>query len=359
MGMSVVEGRRLARRWGCAWKRWLGSTLPLSLALLALTSCGDLPEPLLCQGITCSHHGRCVIDRVEVSCECEDGFREGSDLTCLPDEVEVGRWVLVERPVIGVFVIGSPSEEVGRQDDEDRHSVTFSRDFVVLEQEVTLEIYLEEMGSIPPGSELDPDNSEDLQRPIDHLSWHEAAAFCNRLSNRRSLQRCYLCAGEGDSLSCELDPAFETPQSCLGYRLPTESEWEVAARAGTSTATPGGDLDERHLGCEDNPVLGEVAAFCGNARMSRPVERGSPSAWGLYDMLGNVSEWCHDWYDRYPQSDEVVDPFGPSAGGERVFRGGSYDDRAADVRTARRFHISPQERRSTVGFRPVRSVVER
>lgn len=333
-----------------------------AMVVLLSSACSDPPRPHLCEGITCSHHGRCIVDRVNASCECDDGFVEGDLLTCVPEDGE--GWIFIESTTVSeTFSMGSPSDEIGRGDDEMRHSVTLTHDFVIRDTEVTFGEFRELMNYVPSGSSLDPLDEADLVRPVDWVSWHEAAAYCNALSDSRFLPRCYLCDLEGDAVICDLETAHTLPQECRGYRLPTEAEWEYAARAETMEATYAGDLDAEQLGCEANAVLNGIAAFCGNADQTRAVSQGEANDWGveggLYDMLGNVSEWCHDWYDEYPAG-TALDPWGPAEPpdgvSERVFRGGAFSDVAEDVRAARRFHAPPEQIGPGIGLRPVRTL---
>jgi len=127
------------------------------------------------------------------------------------------------------------------------------------------------------------------------------------------------------------------------YRLPTEAEWEYAARAGTTGARYG-ELDT-------------IAWWKGNAgKQTHPVKQKAPNAWGLYDMLGNVWEWCSDWYDDYPTG-SVTDPTGPVSGSQRVLRGGSYQSISGGPRSADRSRDGPGAGGNDLGFRPALSSV--
>jgi formylglycine-generating enzyme required for sulfatase activity len=184
------------------------------------------------------------------------------------------------------------------------------------------------------------------------VTWHEAALFCNMLSGNDQLPECYACDGQ----VCQPSDEYATPSDCPGYRLPTEAEWEYAARATTSDATYRGDIASGDLECaETNPVLDGIAWYCGNSSGStHQVASGEANVWGLYDMLGNVSEWCQDWFTDTP--DELTtDPWGPPNGAQRVIRGGAWSDDARDQRAASRRGLVPS-RRDFVGVRPVRSV---
>ena len=140
------------------------------------------------------------------------------------------------------------------------------------------------------------------------------------------------------------------------YRLPTEAEWEYACRAGSDTALANGDL--LSLYCEPDPNLEEMAWYCGNSgRRLHPVGQKRPNAWGLYDMHGNVAEWCQDWYGAYPATPET-DPPGANSGPGRVVRGGSWFSSAKNCRSAARFYWPPHSQ-SQLDFLGVRLVRER
>ncbi len=168
--------------------------------------------------------------------------------------------------------------------------------------------------------------------PVETVSWVDAIQFCNRLSDKSGLRRCY----NGTSWS----------QNCTGYRLPTEAEWEYAARAGSTTRFAGGESDS---------ALDSMGWYDENSGMkTHPVGRKRANTWGLYDMHGNVWEWVWDRYGYYP-SGSVTDPVGPAGGSSRVFRGGNWSNDAGRCRSARRLYYAPSDRSSGVGFRLVRA----
>jgi formylglycine-generating enzyme required for sulfatase activity len=164
------------------------------------------------------------------------------------------------------------------------------------------------------------DARKDADLPVANVGWEDAATFCSRLS----------------SLPAER-------QAGRVYRLPTEAEWEYACRAGTATEYSFGD---------DESLLGDFAWYSGNSGShTRPVGQKKPNAWGLYDMHGNVWEWCSDWYGDYATG-AVRDPKGPASGSYRVLRGGSWNRTARSCRSASRSWDFPSNRSSSYfGFR--------
>jgi formylglycine-generating enzyme required for sulfatase activity len=172
-------------------------------------------------------------------------------------------------------------------------------------------------------------------RPVNQVSWYDAVEFCNELSRRAGLAVCYRIDGE--------DVAWIGDE---GYRLLTETEWEYACRAGSEGRWCFGD---------DEELLAEHGWYEANADEPQPVGRKLANAWGLYDMHGNVWEWCWDWYGRY--SDGVLkNPRGPAAGNKRVVRGGSFVRRPLYLRSASRRGLRPRLKLAYYGFRCARDV---
>ena len=246
-----------------------------------------------------------------------------------------GEWVRIKA---GSFTMGSPSNERGRDDDERQHRVTITRDFEIQTTEVTQGQFQDVMGYNPSRF-----TSCGRECPVEQVSWDEAAAYCNALSERASLGQCYGCNGSGRDVTCSPSSRYSLPYVCPGYRLPTEAEWEYAARAGTTGSRYGN--------------LNAVAWYSDNSESTtHRVGQKRASVWGLYDMLGNVLEWCHDWYgDDYP-SGSVTDPTGSASGSRRVFRGGSWGNLARGTRAAYRSRNTPGYRHYYLGFRPSRSL---
>ena len=216
----------------------------------------------------------------------------------------------------GRFQMGSPSSEEGRSSDETPHKVVLSRGFFMAETECTQA----QWESVMRGN---PSNFKGSDRPVEQVSWEEAVEYCRKLTAK---QRAEGILPEG-----------------WEWRLPTEAEWEYAARAGTT-----------------GPRYGELDAIAWYAKNSddqtHPVGQKAANAWGLYDMLGNVWEWCADWRGDYPTG-SVTDPTGPSSGSGRVNRGGGWYFVAEGARSAFRSGDSPGSRFFSLGFRPALSSV--
>jgi len=214
----------------------------------------------------------------------------------------------------GTFMMGSPESEEGHEEDEVRHEVTISQDYYLGVYEVTQAQYEKVMGRNPSyyqGAKVDNQNAE---LPVDSVSWDEAVEFCKKLS--------------------ELP---EEKKAGRVYRLPTEAEWEYACRA-TSEMVYSFD-DERGL-------LPEYGWFDRNGSdRTHTVGLLEPNRWGLYDMHGNVWEWCSDWYGEYPAG-AVIDPSGQKESG-----GGSWNNTAESCRSANRFRDGPLDRYRLLGFR--------
>lgn len=163
----------------------------------------------------------------------------------------------------------------------------------------------------------DPSHFKNPQKPLDQINWTDATMYCNERSRAEGLEPCY----DEKTWDCNF--------AASGYRLPTEAEWEYACRAGTNSKYSFGNTVQK---------LKDHAWFIENSSKStQPVGRKQPNPWGLYDMYGNVSEWCNDFYakDYYKQSPEK-DPKGPPKGRERVLRGGAWNSSANSCRSAYR-----------------------
>jgi formylglycine-generating enzyme required for sulfatase activity len=229
----------------------------------------------------------------------------------------------------GTFLMGSPDADKDADPDEKpRHRVRITRPFYLGTTEVTQGQYRAVTGENPSHFK----GSDDL--PVENVSWNDAIAYCNKLSELEGLKPYY-----------QFGPGV--PSGGDGYRLPTEAEWEYACRAGSTTRYSFGD---------DAASLGEYAWFDGNSgEKTHPVGQKRPNAWGLYDMHGNVWEWCRDGWDAdYYKNSPVADPLGPSQAAFRVIRGGGWNFNPRHARSANRDWITPGLRYDFLGFRLAR-----
>jgi len=214
----------------------------------------------------------------------------------------------------GTFTIGSPTSETDRYEDEKQVDVTLTEGFYLQTTEVTQWQWRAVMGKNPSFFQDCGDNC-----PVEHVSWNDVQEFIHQLNLK-----------EGVDI----------------YRLPTEAEWEYACRAGSKKRFCYGDDEQR---------LREYAWFAENSEgRTHPVGQKKPNAWGLYDMHGNVWEWCQDWYGEYPGK-AVIDPKGPSKGPKRVNRGASVVNASWNVRNALRTSDPPDFNGGLTGFRIVKA----
>jgi len=245
----------------------------------------------------------------------------------------------------GTFTMGSPTSEANRYDDETQHQVTISKGFYMGKYEVTQEQYQAVIGVNPSYFSSDPASGEvQAKRPVENVTWYDAVEFCNKLSERESLTSVYTITGRTPATGYPITSATVTVNwNASGYRLPTEAEWEYACRAGTTTAYNTG-----------NTISDSTGWYSSNSN-SRTHEVGKkpPNAWGLYDMHGNVYEWCWDWYGTYA-SGAQTDPRGADSGSHRVHRGGSWLSFGPVIRSACRVSSNPYGRYYGYGFRLLR-----
>lgn len=244
-------------------------------------------------------------------------------LTPLP-----GKFCMVPK---GTFTMGSPAGEAGRSSDEVQHMVTLSSDFLMAETEVTQRQYQNVMG-------FNPSLFQGDERPVEQVSWLDAVAYCNELSKKENLEPCYQINGG--------TVGWKDGVKCTGYRLPTEAEWEYAARAPATTRYAGSDN------------VDEVAWYSSNSvNTTHPVKTKKANDRGLYDLSGNVWEWVWDWYLVNYESLPSVDPIGPGNATWRVIRGGSWGGSGeAYVRVADRGADEPAMRNPNWGIRLARSL---
>jgi formylglycine-generating enzyme required for sulfatase activity len=248
----------------------------------------------------------------------------------------------------GSFQMGTVSG--GYSDEQPVHTVTLTG-FYMGKYEVTQAQYQAVMGTNPSQTYGVGDNY-----PVYYVSWYDALVFCNKLSMMEGLTPAYRINNSTDPAAWGNVPtsnatdavwdAVTIDSGSTGYRLPTEAQWEYAAKGGNGS--PG---NYTYAGSN---TVGDVAWYLGNSR-SRTHEVGTKAANGLgiYDMSGNVMEWCWDWYGTYPSTAQT-DPLGASSGSDRVGRGGDLNKFAGLVRSAIRYDERPNSRPSYIGFRLVR-----
>ena len=275
--------------------------LLLAVLLVAMTGCGPDTKP---------EDQPASPEETGSSPETPNGSDEPSTKAGVPAANSIGmRFVPIPA---GTFTMGDA-------DNGPTHKVTLTKPFELGQHEVTQEQYEQVMGKTPS-------MFKGRQNPVDRVSWDDAVEFCRKLSE---------LPGEKSAGSA--------------YRLPTEAEWEYACRAGTKTEYSFGDSDSE---------LGDYAWYNKNSGGTpHPVGQKKPNAWGLYDMHGNVWEWCQDWYGKYP-SGSTTDPTGAASGSLRVPRGGSWSSTARSARSAYRRRFSPDSRVGYVGFRVLRSSIK-
>jgi formylglycine-generating enzyme required for sulfatase activity len=216
----------------------------------------------------------------------------------------------------GTFTMGSDKKELERHGDEDPvRQVTISKDYYIGQYEVKQEQWVAMMGENPS---IFTDKPEWRVHPVDNVSWNDCKIFIEKLN------------------------ALEVGT----FRLPTEAEWEYACRAGTTTRFYWGeDPDNRDL--HDN-----AWGFSRAEGRSHPVGLKMPNPWGLYDMSGNVWEWCSDWRKAYSAAD-TLNPTGPPEGTRKIYRGGSWFNEPAALRSANRHGHPPETRGTNSGLRLV------
>jgi formylglycine-generating enzyme required for sulfatase activity len=245
----------------------------------------------------------------------------------------------------GTFLMGSPADEAERDEVEIQHEVTISKPFYLGVYEVTQREFNQLMAAtVKRGAIFDTKRGGGPDFPMENITWGEAVAFCNTLSGLP-----------------------EEKKAGRRYRLPTEAEWEYACRAGTTTPFASGKaFSSKEANCNGNYPYGgaDKGPF-----LSQTAKVGSyaPNAWGLYDMHGNVAEWCADFYDKdYYRKSPKADPRGPEKGVVstdyqdfyRVIRGGCWLDEARGCRSAYRFRAMPHDPYRLIGFRVVCEVAK-
>ena len=247
-------------------------------------------------------------------------------------------------------MMGSPANEPGRSSNEVLRQVTVSS-FYMGKHEVTQAEYQELMGT-------NPSYFKGPNLPVERISWFDAIEYCNKLSEKEGLIPAYTID------KSQNDPANRNTggirwiltwnRNANGYRLPTEAEWEYACRAGTTTPfNTGNNITSSQANYDGNRPYNNNAKGA-NLQKTTPAGTFSPNSFGLYDIHGNVGEWCWDWNGEYFREPEA-DPLGAVSGVYRVFRGGSWNSSGQFVRSACRSGFAPSNGGYYLGFRLVRN----
>jgi formylglycine-generating enzyme required for sulfatase activity len=215
-------------------------------------------------------------------------------------------------------------------DEEPVHSVTLKR-FCIGKFEVTQKEWKEVM-------ENNPSLFKHENHPVENVTWYDTVEYCNKRSQMEGFTPCY--SGSGDEITCNFDAD--------GFRLPTEAEWEYACRGGTQS--------QNYIFSGSNNA-DEVAWYENNSMEPHPVGQKKPNEIGIYDMSGNIWEWCWDWYDKdYYKNSPLTNPRGPSTGKNRSYRSGGSGGRIHWLRSTGRYNITPSFKRYNMGFRVVKNV---
>ena len=251
-----------------------------------------------------------------------------------PENTVINSMVLIPA---GTFQMGNTGAYSGFDSEKPVHTVIMSKAFYMSKCEVTQSQYQAVM-------DTNPSYFKGENLPVETVSWYEAVEFCNALSQQEGKTPCYTIQND-TNIICNWD--------ANGYRLPTGAEWEYAAKAGTSTDFYNGSLtNPNEIPIDTN--LDKIGWYGGNSgNTTHEIGQKQPNAFGLYDMIGNVWEWCWDWYSSYTGA-IVTDPTGLATGSRRVLRGGSWYYVALHCRSASRSYSNPENRGFSTGFRVVR-----
>jgi formylglycine-generating enzyme required for sulfatase activity len=286
------------------------------LLVCGMIGCGGKPQPLveepemLQEGPEAEVSEPDVVEEPKAAKEAAAVREERSQRLGLPVEITNRFGMKLVLIPAGEFMMGSPgSDDDAFHDEKPQRRVKITKPFYLGVTEVTQEQYEQVMGENPSEFKDDP------QCPVEKVSWEDAEKFCERLSEK-----------EGKT-----------------YQLPTEAQWEYACRSGSTTKWCFGDSESQ---------LDDYAWYDDNSgNTTHPVGQKKPNAWGLYDMHGNVWEWCANWWDDDYSESSSTDPTGPSSGSVRVGRGGGWYDAAWYCRSAYRYGGPPGIGVDHLGFR--------
>ena len=257
----------------------------------------------------------------------------------------------IQNSSITFFIGNTRNDAEGFSEEKPVHGVILTYDYWIAPYELTFdeyEAYCDDKG-IPKPSD---DGNGRGDRPVIHVSWWDAIRYCNWLSVENGLTPAY-----DETTGALLDRSGNATTDITqveGYRLPTEAEWEYAARGGIADIANGSEMNDYKFAGSNN--IDEVGWYLYNSSMkTQPVGKKDPNELGLYDMTGNLREWCHDWYGDY-SSTVQTDPIGPGDGSRRVVRGGSWTELMWTCRVSYRTSYTPIYGNGILGFRVARTI---
>lgn len=254
----------------------------------------------------------------------------------------------------GSFMMGSPSSESGRKSNETQHRVTLTKPFLLQATEVTVGQWRQFVLDTGYQTKAEIEGGAFVARAGEKVGMRKGMNW-NSLTDDQSDEHPVTCVSWND---CQAFIEWLNRKEEMKYRLPTEAEWEYACRAGTESAFPwGNDPTEacQFANIADQSLKrasqGTIVSNCDDGYwITAPAGKFKPNNWGLYDMIGNVLEWCSDWGGHYPDV-AVKNPEGPSDGSDRILRGGSWGSSAKECRSASRSGFDPDSCHFILGFR--------